>query len=56
MVDVFHWNKNDLNSLNINNMKVSLLDKKEKMVPYLLETIFLFMHFTIILCIIKSIM
>ena len=39
MVDLFHWDKTVLKSLNINNMKMALLDKKEKMVSYLFETI-----------------
>ena len=39
MVELFHWNDTVLNSLNKNNMKGGLLDKKEKMVSYLFETI-----------------
>ena len=34
MVDIFHLDETVLNSLNINNMKVGLLDKKGKKVPY----------------------
>ena len=39
MVDLFHWDETVLNSLNISNMKMDLLDKKEKMISYLFETI-----------------
>ena len=39
VVDLFVWDRNVLGGLNRNKMKASLLDKQEKMVAYLFETV-----------------